>query len=1052
MSRPILQKGFSAIAVILIITSVMLVMLASYTFLVLATQRKFANAVSAVRSIYIAEGGIEDGIWRLTQSTFLEGTSYALDAFAYGGSSLVIRKKPPNAAIYSEADLARSIRKLQVNLDDDSIFLFAALVGDGGLRMGSNAIVQCFTSSGGVCNGISAPSDRGRVHVNQNIYANGNGDGSAVGNGNNTNNKSNAIDAIIAGDAYVNNRVTVRPPEVNEAGNESHTYDYGRDVFGIGAGGEADAYWICFGGGGGSFPNVNCPYQSGAVNAISQRILLHEDAQDAFMASLRMGYDGSPPSLPTGIKFYIGELNSGITKPLKQVSFDVGTNLFLNYQNSASAPDKGPRWVNFNVPGAAADIDDQVAGSYVWLVLQKEGSGGDANNYLKIYFDKSIGHGGSWGATYGDPTVCMWGATQSNQWCTSNGVSTGSQQLQVCDTSPTDSTQGCAGLQAAFLQGDDPSNPEYDFQFRLYDLGTDLARYNNSLYVLGELHADEAQGATVSNDCSNALNNQCTSFAFIGRRFVSLFYRGENGNHSLGGKSIVQQFDNCDMTNSSGAETTGTDLETNRGFLPTCDSQVRDVPGFFASAGATTRRKYTASLDSTTDYGLLRAGATPIYTAPNGNPYACTVGTKYGVPAGGSCPANSQQFTPYQFNENAGSISTEPLRGCYIFDLGNSNSCGTWSSPSSQPALNQSCTYYIDDGTHQYGAGGLWQGGTGGSGALPNNSPAQPYNFCKYPSIYEANGGSWNVDAKFSSEALLMSFVQTYFSNNGSPGGAVTCPIADGSKPCIDSTKVNFANYLPRSPGPYQWPPITQARTNGYFSFVATGCYHTNGSAVITSNTTWPTALTGQTTPRSICVDGDLVIDGVQTKLNLLKDTHVYVNGRIKITAGGGGGIKMDVTNNNLTLRWGNGDAALVLSEGAIDVGPSSQLRGDAVKRNYIFVITRSTNKGDMQPFELSGSTVFDKTYPTNVGTQHKGNPAAIYTATDTRDEVLLYAPDGTVVLANTNASSPTRVMQVMAHGLIMRQETEIQYEYGLPEATIPGGAAFGVGSYAEIP
>ena len=661
------KKGMAAMTIMIMILGILIVLITSYGLITANMARSTNNIIKSAQAFYVSEAGVEDGIFRYVKSGGALSTTdptYTVTLFSGGSKTDVAIGGATSATLTSTSDAGSRKRKIQVTMNANDIYTYAALVGDGGLWMSDNTDIKCVSGTG--CQGETEAGDAGTVYVNGNLWANGANGGGKYG--------LSGRDARIVGHAYVTGKVDIRPSEKKEPAATS------------------TPEWVCLGA---ATVSADCPLIAGAI---AQKVRIHEGGYTTKRAALRVAYTVAPGRSATDLpvtKFYPVKYASGswrysqrivLDKDIAVSDTDNGQRVFANFPIDSNADgiaeplgQNNPDWVYFNFPlGGLTSVND---GDYIYLVLQTETAASD-NAYWKVYFDRSAApayiHTGGYGK-YIAPGA-------SSQFCPTSGGS------DICNLSSSALSNDAFSTEI----NDDRGQPRADFHFRVYSQDAAETNYAHSLQVTGELHADEAIGATVVGEGSSSDNKK---IAFVGRRFASAFWKDRQANQMLWGHSFVQQLDNCDITGSSGTETADNNIETRRGSRVFCDSQVRNISGV-TTYGSNRRYSSGASYPVLTNppyssgfYCNLYKNADSV--THGGDQTACSVTGDTG-----------QDKTPYQFNE----LASAGGRGCYFSCGSNGSSCDN-----SDEGFNYK-SYYIYPVLDQATYG------------------RYPYNFCKYAS------------------------------------------------------------------------------------------------------------------------------------------------------------------------------------------------------------------------------------------------------------------------------------------------------------------------------
>jgi|GEM_PF-5661564 len=952
------NKGLAALTTMVIVLVILIVLIASYGLITSSAARQFSNVYQSARAYYVSEAGTEDGIARYLRSGGTVSGNWTV-AGLVSGTTDVVAPTPTDNNLRSTSNVGGRKRAIKVTLQLNPIYTYAGFIGDGGLWMSDSTDIKCVSGSG--CKGEDEAGDAGTVWVNGPVWANGSDGGGKLG--------KSASDARVVGHVYTTGKVDIRPSERKEPDPTiGPPYNF-----------------VCLGVG------ITDPTCTIKATAIAQRVRIHEGGKNSKRYAFRLAYHGSADKLPTVKSYPVREVGStGVWDTPQRILLEkdtgIGANderLFAKYKidtdhdGLTNSPGEvlaadTPEWVYFNIPGTSGlqSVDDDKS---IYIVLQAEASGGDANSYYKVYYDES--------ATPCKNDVCGLVHTGGSGQYITSGVfcSTTASTPFTCNASLTNGAATILDDVSGF------NNNRADFHFRFYSQGTAEDNYENSLQVFGELHADEAIGASVIGEGSSANKD----IAFVGRRFVSAFWKDRQAHARLWGYSFVQQLDNCDL-GGNGTETVGDDIESRRGWRPFCDSQVREVrkttngTNFSKVNYGVSERRYSVN---SALYPVNTDVATRFYC----NPYKNAGNVTHGGTAL-SCTQDSpfNTYTPYEFNTMAQASG----RGCYVgCGSGENTSCGS----------DVYKTHYIYDT----------------SSGVPDEAAygKYPYNFCKYA------GGT--QDLAYVDEAALKTILTT--------------PAPTGYD--IDSAVQDL--YLPKAP-PQKGPwPISESKINGWVSsslgFDLNNCL--SGPHIITASQSWPPL--GQAGAPT-CINGDLVVRN-GAKLTLNSGAHVYVKGNLHLIKDPGKqGGKIEMNNSSGASGWSANTAGIVIVDGFVDTENDTQLLGgNKAQDEYMLVISRSTNKGDYDPIN----------YQNPADLTSENDKAAIYSLSrqDGGATVSFYAPNGSVVLGRD--SSNPNAMQVAAYKVVMRRGTQITYDYGILDMIFPGGptSASGVSDYDEI-
>lgn len=150
------QIGQSALIMVLVVVTVMLVVIASVGTLTYNDLKTIGNVVDSAQSYYTAESGIEDAVYRITNAKNYS-TSYTLTV---GSGSTQVNISGPLSAlvVISNGDINNRFRKLEVGLGTiqsttNVAFNYGVQVGYGGLVMSNNAGINGNVYSNGPISG-----------------------------------------------------------------------------------------------------------------------------------------------------------------------------------------------------------------------------------------------------------------------------------------------------------------------------------------------------------------------------------------------------------------------------------------------------------------------------------------------------------------------------------------------------------------------------------------------------------------------------------------------------------------------------------------------------------------------------------------------------------------------------------------------------------------------------------------------------------------------------------------------------------------------------------
>lgn len=166
------NKGFIVILATTIVLAAGLVILLSTSYINFNSLRIIRNDVDAIKSYYIAEGGIEDSLLRLNKEmNFSKNNSLTV-----GGGTATIEIGDPiggSRFITSSGNLSGRIRKVRAIytvITDNVSFHYGTQVGDGGMEMGNNSRVK-----GNVFSNGSVIGSGGKGYIDNNIIVAHNG-------------------------------------------------------------------------------------------------------------------------------------------------------------------------------------------------------------------------------------------------------------------------------------------------------------------------------------------------------------------------------------------------------------------------------------------------------------------------------------------------------------------------------------------------------------------------------------------------------------------------------------------------------------------------------------------------------------------------------------------------------------------------------------------------------------------------------------------------------------------------------------------------------------
>jgi hypothetical protein len=951
------QRGVAAMTTIVFVLAILIILITSYGLITANIARQTTNIINSAQAYYISEAGVEDGIIRYQRSngTLVGSWDLGSEVFVQGKTDVEITSLP-TSNLDSKSDMGGRNRKIHVSLASSEVYTYAVLVGDGGLWMSDSTFIRCVGTPGSGCLGTSEAGDAGLVYVNGDIWANGEESSGTYNYG--------SADARIVGDVFATGKVDIMPSEKKEP---AHSNSF-----------------ICLGAGDSSYDTA-CAGK--AATAIMQKVRIHRGGKNILRVAFRIAYHGDPShaNFPSVRMYPLREgTSSGDWRYSDRTTLDKDDgngSTALQYPLSASGGLQvdTPEWVYFNIPtGGIASVNDDTA---IYLVLQVESPDPSVipdinDNYWRIYYD--------------DSTLPATTHTGGNGGYVTNGAFNSVGTICEIDGSPQD----C--ILDPYDPPTDPAiSPYYndldvtgrsDFHFRLYSLGTPPNRYAQSLSVTGELHADEAWGATVVGKASSA--DPTDNIGFVGRRFVSTYWRDEKADQKIWGNSFVQQLDSCDISAASGTELGGNDIETRRGSRIFCESDIRDISGFSNYA---TDRIFDTTLDN---YALSTWYCNPYKNA--GSVDASDTNDVCLAPGAGDF------ITPYDFHGLAEGSGI----GCWMACGSNGLDCV---GDTDGNELFKS--YYINE-----------------AGSSEFAQP--PYNFCEYAPGHSDITTTGELDFKSKIE-LDLGFTADE-SDNYLPKGppAQNFPISDTR---IDvwirdtwGQSVLDGNYS---------TCIREGTNSGVY---VDDVLNDNAFTISASSVDWT---------QPTCVEGDLVIRA--KKLTLDDGAHVYVTGNLLILDEPGlsnGELEMESSGAG---EWDSNEAGLLIVNGVIDTEQGSKLRGGQKNKDvFLFAISRSTNMGEYDPLEYDSSGVNDNS-AYNEGNQAA---IYLRNHQDGGATVSFYAKDGSVVMDDNAGGQAPNAMQISARKLIMRRSADVTYDYGLLDMLLPGGPArtYGVGDYYE--
>ncbi len=138
------QKGFAAIFVVILILSIFIIISMGLFVTTLSQQVIANNNVRSTQSYYAAEAGIEDTLFLITRG-FPISENYQLIVGQASVDITISEDIGGSRNILSEGNLSGRIRKVETTfsvLADKIRFHYGAHVGEGGIEMQNNSIVQ----------------------------------------------------------------------------------------------------------------------------------------------------------------------------------------------------------------------------------------------------------------------------------------------------------------------------------------------------------------------------------------------------------------------------------------------------------------------------------------------------------------------------------------------------------------------------------------------------------------------------------------------------------------------------------------------------------------------------------------------------------------------------------------------------------------------------------------------------------------------------------------------------------------------------------------------
>lgn len=140
------EKGFTAVVLAIIIMSISLIIVLSFSLLVLSEQKIVSNSIKSMKSYYIAEAGIEDILLRGKKGYMLPAANPSSLSVDEGTATRDVGSLIAGTReIISEGNVAGYIRKVKVIVaisDTDVSFNYGAQVGEGGMVMENNSRIK----------------------------------------------------------------------------------------------------------------------------------------------------------------------------------------------------------------------------------------------------------------------------------------------------------------------------------------------------------------------------------------------------------------------------------------------------------------------------------------------------------------------------------------------------------------------------------------------------------------------------------------------------------------------------------------------------------------------------------------------------------------------------------------------------------------------------------------------------------------------------------------------------------------------------------------------
>lgn len=161
------RGGQAALIAVLFMMSIMLSAIFGVVGLSLKEARVAVKNYSSRNSFFAAEAGIDDAVYRLNRGKNLS-SSYSISLNGASADIEVTSNAPNERTIISSGDSTGANRSLSANLltgTENVSFFYGVQVGDGGLEMGNNSIVNGNVYSNGDIKGNNGASISGDVVV-----------------------------------------------------------------------------------------------------------------------------------------------------------------------------------------------------------------------------------------------------------------------------------------------------------------------------------------------------------------------------------------------------------------------------------------------------------------------------------------------------------------------------------------------------------------------------------------------------------------------------------------------------------------------------------------------------------------------------------------------------------------------------------------------------------------------------------------------------------------------------------------------------------------------